>query len=413
MKQKIKVVLALGSRHTVPPVSNSSGVAWILYNIVKDLPRDKFDIHVITKWNDELKGKDIDSIYHHVNIETPVANIKKSFWKRMPYTYRKKKFTFSQPDRIVYYQGIIKKVKEIKPDLVMSIVHTELFYLLKNAYPEAKHCYWYHSSDIFGLDKRLKDFLFKNTNGILVLNELTVQSIKKNKPELDVPVKKIYNAIDTSEYHKIDERSLREEMRKRFNYSDDDIVIGYAGRFAKEKNILKLFKSVHALQKKGLPVKVLMAGDIKNEKMPDWNYYNECMDYAKKYLDNTVQFTGWLSNEKLKQFYCAIDMGVLLSQEKEGSPMFFLEASSFGKPMIATNVGSNPEHLVDGVNGFLIDVNDIENQLPEAVLKLVEDKKIYSEMSRNGREYIKKHHSWPDKVREFEKFILAVANGSE
>ncbi|WP_068472672.1 glycosyltransferase family 4 protein [Saccharicrinis aurantiacus] len=407
MEKPLKIVLALGSRHTIPPVSNSSGVAWILYHIAKRLSKQKFDIHVISKWNDELE-EGFDSIYHHINLDTKTAKAKMRFWKRVPYRMRKKLFTFSQPDRIVYYQGIRKKMKQIKPDLVLSVVHSELFYMLHKAYPQAKHAYWYHSSDIFGLEKRLTDYLFSNTEGVLVLNNLTVNSIKTQLPDINIPISRIYNALDLSVRGEIDESKLREQERAKYNFKKDDIVIGYAGRFAREKNIMSLFKAVKELVDKRIPVKLLMAGDINNEKMPDWDYYNKCIEYANENIKDSLFFVGWMSNKELSKFYCAIDLGVLLSQEKEGSPMFFLEACSFGKPMIATSVGSNPEHLEHGVNGFLLDVANIDKELPNLILKIVEDKVAYSDMSKNCRKYIKEHHSYDDKVIEFEKFLLEV-----
>ena len=407
-KKRLKIVLALGSRHTIPPVSNSSGVAWILYHIAKRLSNDKFDVHVISKWHRELPNE-IDPIYHHVNIDTPYARFRQRFWALVPYRYKKKLFTFSQADRIVYYKGIRKLVSQIKPDIVMSAVHAELFYWLQQAYPKAKHCYWYHSSHIFGMNKRLTDFLFKHAKGVLVLNDLTVNTINETLPGLNIPIHKIYNALDLSGYSDIDQNGVRQEQRKIYHYDNDDIVVGYAGRFAKEKNIMLLLKCLYKLNEQGVPIKLLMAGDIKNEKMPDWDYYNECIEYANKHLSGLIQFTGWISNKELHKFYCAIDLGVLLSQEREGSPMFFLEACSFGKPMIATAVGSNPEHVIDGENGYLIEVDKIEEQLPDKILKIIADKENYKAMSKRCVQYIIDHHSYEDKVVEFEDFIQKVA----
>jgi len=407
MAKRKKVVLALGSRHTVPPVSSSSGIAWIVYNFAKRLSEQNFDVHVISKWNDELEEFNKKK-YYHVNIDTFWKRLELLFWKYCPYRIKKRIFTFSQPDRIVYYKGIRKKIKEIQPDVVLSIVHAELFMLLKKACPEIKHAYWYHSSSILGLNPQLLSFLMEHSDGILTLNDLTVNAIKQTYPEKNVPIRRIYNALDLSGHKDINEKEVRAVQRNVWGYDESDIVIGYAGRFAREKNILKLFKAAFELRSKGYPIKLLMAGDIKFEKMPDMNYYNLCMDYANEYLDGTVTFTGWLSSNELQKFYCAIDLGILLSQEREGSPMFFLEACSFGKPMIATNVGSNPEHLSEGENGYLVDVNEIEKELPGTILKVISDTDSYNKMSDRCREYVKKHHVYDEKVLEFEQFLVDV-----
>ncbi|MBU2019076.1 MAG: glycosyltransferase [Bacteroidetes bacterium] len=91
---------------------------------------------------------------------------------------------------------------------------------------------------------------------------------------------------------------------------------------------------------------------------------------AKKELPAQVKFDfkGRISNEELMLWYNAntVDLFINVS-ESEGLPVSIMEATSYGIPILATNVGGVSEIVEDGVNGNLLkaDVNSVE--LVEAI----------------------------------------------
>lgn len=64
-----------------------------------------------------------------------------------------------------------------------------------------------------------------------------------------------------------------------------------------------------------------------------------------------------------------------------------MEAMAAGKPIIATNVRGNRDLVVDGVNGYLVSVNDVETTA-EAITKLAEDKTLRTKMGEEGKRII-------------------------
>ena len=64
-----------------------------------------------------------------------------------------------------------------------------------------------------------------------------------------------------------------------------------------------------------------------------------------------------------------------------------MEAMAAGKPIVATNVRGNRDLVVDGVNGYLVSVNDVETTA-EAITKLAEDKTLRTKMGEEGRKII-------------------------
>ncbi len=91
-------------------------------------------------------------------------------------------------------------------------------------------------------------------------------------------------------------------------------------------------------------------------------------------LPNNIQWTfrGNVPNQKLMDEYknTGIDLFVNVSTS-EGLPVSIMEASSFGIPIIATNVGGTPEIVEDGVNGYILPSDLTGEQLKNAIEKFL------------------------------------------
>ena len=95
-----------------------------------------------------------------------------------------------------------------------------------------------------------------------------------------------------------------------------------------------------------------------------------------------VTFLGW--REDIEVVLAAADF-VILTSDNEGTPLSLIQAGMVGIPVVATNVGSINEIVVDGETGFLTDLSI--DQLCEAVTKLVEDPDLCARMGRAGQKY--------------------------
>jgi len=83
-----------------------------------------------------------------------------------------------------------------------------------------------------------------------------------------------------------------------------------------------------------------------------------------------VRFAGQTSEPE--KFLAQMDI-FALSSDTEQMPLSLLEAMAAGTPVVATRVGGNPEVVVDGDTGFLIDAESPES-ISERVVRLLQDK---------------------------------------
>lgn len=401
-----QVYLVSGSRHTVPPNKKSPGVPRIIETLSVEDSAD-FYYKVISKFDDGLKEQEYDG--------HKFLHIKPTFWNRVfeqvlpyiPFRFRKRIFGYVLPDRIVYYEGIKRLIKKEKPDVVITFMHFQLFKKLHKAYPQAKHIYFFRSTDLkLRLGEENIDYLLRNASGFLANTKSPIAELQSFSPDLTLPTETIYNAVNLKKFSDKISENLSKEYRKKFNLTKEDFIIGYAGRFSEEKSILELLEAVAYLKNKGLSVHVFIAGSIRNESTPNMSYYQQLVEYVDRHISDQIHFLGWLPNEKLYKFYNAIDVGVLLSKYSEGNSMFLLETLSMGKPVIATNIGGNAEVVADGYNGFLIAVENVRDNLINKLEQILNNRSLLKCMETNALNYIKQNHTNDVMVSKFKTFML-------
>jgi len=61
-------------------------------------------------------------------------------------------------------------------------------------------------------------------------------------------------------------------------------------------------------------------------------------------------------------------------------------------PMIATDVGGNPEAIVNNENGFIVPPND-PNNLSKKILDLIENKALRERFGQKAHNYVKRNFS--------------------
>ena len=80
------------------------------------------------------------------------------------------------------------------------------------------------------------------------------------------------------------------------------------------------------------------------------------------------------------------------SYYREGVPKSLIEASAIGRPIITCNSVGCKDVVEDGVNGFLIEPQNVQ-QLATRLKQLIEDKALREQMGRMSREIAERDFS--------------------
>lgn len=96
-----------------------------------------------------------------------------------------------------------------------------------------------------------------------------------------------------------------------------------------------------------------------------------------------------------------------LSSTTEGISITLLEAMASSLPIVATNVGGNPEVVVDGTTGFIVPPEQPE-ALAEKLSLLIHDRTLRTKMGQAGRERVIEKFDMRQAARHYELLYREV-----
>jgi glycosyltransferase involved in cell wall biosynthesis len=197
----------------------------------------------------------------------------------------------------------------------------------------------------------------------------------------------IYNGIDLNKY-------IAQNGKNGFHKLNQKIVIGNSGRLIEEKgqkylielaNNLRLFTSDFTIQVAG-------KGKLKSS----------LEAYAKKMkVEDVIKFLDFV--EDTNEFYKGIDIFVFPSIS-EGFSNAILEAMIYGKPVVAFNVSSMPEIIENGVTGYLVEFDNM-NDLTQKVKLLMDNPEIRFEMGKAAKQKIATQFDLNKNIFQLESII--------
>lgn len=129
-------------------------------------------------------------------------------------------------------------------------------------------------------------------------------------------------------------------------------------------------------------------------------------------VSGRVVFAGYVPDEELPLYHNAADVFAMVCREREGGDaegfgIVFLEAGACGKPVVVGDSGGAPDAVEDGETGLLVDPENID-AVANAVVRLLNDSGLASQMGRHGRERVTRSFTWRAVAQRFEKPLLAA-----
>ena len=172
------------------------------------------------------------------------------------------------------------------------------------------------------------------------------------------------------------------------------IVIGNIGRLEIQKGHKYLIELTEELKKRGIDVTTFIGGIGLLEKRLRKEIQN-------KGLDKEVILSGFI--EDIPGFLASIDVFVLTSLW-EGFSFVLAEAMASKKPIVAFDISSNPEVVVNNETGFLVPPKNIQ-KLADKIVLFVENPKLKKNMGEKGLQHVKEKFLIDDRITQFEYYI--------
>lgn len=143
----------------------------------------------------------------------------------------------------------------------------------------------------------------------------------------------------------------KDKLRQEVGISKDDFVLICVGELNDNKNQIMQIEAMRELVKENNNVKLLLAGDgykkeFLQEKIREYN------------LEENVKLLGYRTDiPRLFQ----ISNAAVSTSKREGLPVNIIEAQICGLPCIVTDCRGNRDLVQDGINGYIVKIDDIGN----------------------------------------------------
>ena len=195
-------------------------------------------------------------------------------------------------------------------------------------------------------------------------------------------------------------------LRAQLGFTDEDFVVLYCGRLDPDKGIHKLMEAIAALHEPH--IKLLIVGSPFFARTQQSAFQRKLEQQAKS-LGNRVQFTGYIPNEDLPDYYRLADLCCVPTLVEEAAGLVAVEAMACGRPVLATRSGGMPEYLA-GSQAVLVERGDtVTDQLAWSIRMLYEHPALCTEMgaagAARGREFSTAHY--------YEEFVRIVRDVTE
>jgi glycosyltransferase involved in cell wall biosynthesis len=189
------------------------------------------------------------------------------------------------------------------------------------------------------------------------------------------------------------------EVRRQFKIPGWAPVVGFVGRFTRDKGIAELYKAFVQVKSYFPDARLLLLGDFEE---------GDPVDAAvRRGLETEpgVIFAGMVKDTP--RYYAAMDV-LALPTYREGFPNVPLEAQAAGVPVVTTRVTGAVDSVLDGVTGKLVPAQDAE-ALAQALIELLGNPEKRKQMGKLAASWVedrfRRELVWEELVKDYRRIL--------
>jgi glycosyltransferase involved in cell wall biosynthesis len=244
------------------------------------------------------------------------------------------------------------------------------------------------------VDTRLKQWVFRRCDGAIFVSSGMKQIFLENglqNKQMDV----IYNIAPFRNEHGDGKSSLVREISS-FKQNGGRIVLT-VGKLSFGKGTQYLLDAVPLVLKERKNIQFVFAGP-KEVKL---NIPNAA--------EGSIRLVGRVPQETVFHLYDLADVVCQPSVWPEPFSRTLLEAMTYKKPIVATNVGGTAEAVLDGENGLLVPPKD-SAALARALSRILDDRELAARMGQRGEQVLNERFDPDQLVGRHLEHYNAIAN---
>jgi len=231
--------------------------------------------------------------------------------------------------------------------------------------------------------RRMASAVYRWSDVVIANSRSTEELVRDLVPSANLVC--VHPGVDVDAYYCDPDEISR--FRRQWEWPADTIIVTTIARMEPRKNQSVVIRAIADLRKQGFPLAYVCGGDGEEKQ--------NLVDLAHLLnLEAWVKFPGRISEEEKVVTLNASDIYAMPSihagEMIEGFGIVFLEAGAAGIPSIAGNVGGQPEAVLDGKTGLIVDGKDV-CQVADAIRSLASNAELRGQMAREVRKWALRH----------------------
>ncbi len=239
--------------------------------------------------------------------------------------------------------------------------------------------------------KLIQRYETKITNGadrVIVVSSALRDHLIKNGTDKDKIVV-MPNGIDPADFNVKPEDG---RLRKKYDITADEIVIGFVGVLRKWHNIETLLEVFRQLEPERRQLRLMFVGD--GVERPNF------INFARKLsIDKRVIFTGRVPHGEVPDYISLFDLAISPHVTYYSSPMKILEYMGMGKCVVAPDMQNIRDLIEPEKTGVLFKPENKED-IHRQMLAIIKDDKLRDEIGRQAAATVVKNFTWEKNARD-------------
>lgn len=129
-------------------------------------------------------------------------------------------------------------------------------------------------------------------------------------------------------------------------------------------------------------------------------------------INKSITFSGFISEEKLPDYYRMADLYILPTQQLEGFGLVTLESMASGVPVLGTPIGGTQEILGEFDPEYLFN-DSTPDSMADLIIKtcqrIINDPESWIKLSKQCRSFVETHYSWDKNIDALENLFLEIS----